>query len=334
MAKKNRAQEEAFGNDSFLDVVANIVGILIILVVVASMRIKHLPSLLSPELQSRDKAVAALAEAETAMGSVERDLLEVTAETQRVTLAAASRHQERAVLAQVVAHKERELDEKRKSLSGGARDELELEQALAMNKAKLARFAQEMQDLQVARPKTIQINTYSTPISQIVMGKEIYFQLKGGFITLVPINELVEKFKHKAQQQIDRLRDSPQFTDIVGPIDGFRLRYTMERVDPSPDSGHSGSYARMRKFELVPMADDLGEPVTEALAAQSQFRTALVGLDAKRTTVTLWTYDDSFALFRAVRKELHEMGFSVAGRPLVQGQPIAGSPDGTRSAAQ
>ena len=203
-----------------------------------------------------------------------------------------------------------------------------------MNKAKLAQLAQAKQDLEVKQPKTIQISTYSTPISQIVMGKEVYFQLKGGYITLVPINELVEKFKHKAQQQTDRLRNAPQFTDVVGPIDGFRLRYTMERIDFSPDSGHSGSYMRMRKFELVPMADDLGEPVAEALAAQSQFRTALVGLDAKRTTITLWTYDDSFALFRAVRKELHELGFSVAGRPLLEGQPIAGSPDGTRSAAQ
>jgi hypothetical protein len=53
MARVARGQEEAFGNDSFLDVVANIVGILIILVVVASMRIKHMPSLLSPGQQSQ-----------------------------------------------------------------------------------------------------------------------------------------------------------------------------------------------------------------------------------------------------------------------------------------
>ena len=39
-------------------------------------------------------------------------------------------------------------------------------------------------------------------------------------------------------------------------------------------------------------------------------------------------------MFREMRKQMHERGYSVAGRPLAQGQPIAGSPHGSKSAAQ
>lgn len=73
MGRPARGEEEAFGNDSFLDVVANIVGILIILVVIASTRIKHLPSLLlSPEMRTKEKATAALKEAEASMTASSR----------------------------------------------------------------------------------------------------------------------------------------------------------------------------------------------------------------------------------------------------------------------
>src|SRR5262245_60859791 len=138
MARVARGQEEAFGNDSFLDVVANIVGILIILVVVASMRIKHLPSLLSPGLPSKDRAAAALAEAEAAATALRQDLLEINTEMQRVALATSTRLEERAVLAHLVAQGQRELDEKRASLAGGPREQFDVEQAIAKSEARLA----------------------------------------------------------------------------------------------------------------------------------------------------------------------------------------------------
>ncbi|HEY1602917.1 MAG TPA: hypothetical protein VGG64_25150 [Pirellulales bacterium] len=334
MARVVRGEEEAFGNDSFLDVVANIVGILIILVVVASMRIKHLPSLLSPGLQSKEKASAALEEAQSAMTALEQDSLDLTAEIQKVTMAAAGRYQERAVLAQIVAQRQNAIEEKRKSLSGVSRDQFDLEQSLAVAEAKLNQIEQEKQSLDTSAAPTIEVRTYPTPISQVVYGKEMHFQLKDGLISVIPLDVLLEKFKRRVHEQVDRLRDEREFSDTVGPVDGFRLKYIVERVDMQPDSGHSGSYAQLRQFTLIPMSADLGEPLEEALASQSRFRTSLAGTDPRRTTITLWTYEDSFPMFREMRKQMHEMGYSVAGRPLSQGQPIAGSPHGSKSAAQ
>ena len=50
--------------------------------------------------------------------------------------------------------------------------------------------------------------------------------------------------------------------------------------------------------------------------------------------MTAWVYADSFAEYRRLRKELYAAGYTVAARPLPEGELIGGSPRGTRSAAQ
>ncbi len=77
-----------------------------------------------------------------------------------------------------------------------------------------------------------------------------------------------------------------------------------------------------------------GEPLDTALADTSSFRQSLAALKPGKTTVTLWVYQDSFAEFRQLRKELYRLGFVTAGRPLTDTMPIGGSPDGSRSAAE
>jgi hypothetical protein len=57
-------------------------------------------------------------------------------------------------------------------------------------------------------------------------------------------------------------------------------------------------------------------------------------MDPNRTTVTVWTYPDSFHDFRRLKDELFKLGYLTAGRPMPHGAPIAGSPSGSRSAAQ
>jgi hypothetical protein len=260
--------------------------------------------------------------------------MDLNAEIQNVSVSTAARYQERAVLAQVVAQRQRDLDEQRNALDGKSREQFDLERSLAMAENKLTQISRLKQEVDTSPAPTIEIHSYPTPISQIVYGKEVHFQLKRGLIAPIPLEALLEKFKRRAHEQVDRLRDEREFSDMVGPVDGFRLKYIVERVDISPESGHSGSYAQLRQFVLMPMADDLGETAEEALIKQSAFFSALAGHEPKRTTVTLWTYDDSFPAFREIRKQLHEMGFSVAGRPLADGQPIAGSPHGSKSAAQ
>jgi hypothetical protein len=56
--------------------------------------------------------------------------------------------------------------------------------------------------------------------------------------------------------------------------------------------------------------------------------------EPNRTTVTVWVYPDSFNEFRQLKADLFQRGYATAGRPMPEGHPIGGSPDGSRSAAE
>ena len=53
---------------------------------------------------------------------------------------------------------------------------------------------------------------------------------------------------------------------------------------------------------LVPVRDDLGEPLDVALQPQSQFRSILSSFNPNEATVTVWVYPDSFDQFRATQR--------------------------------
>jgi hypothetical protein len=78
----------------------------------------------------------------------------------------------------------------------------------------------------------------------------------------------------------------------------------------------------------------MGETIDEAMDPQSNLRAVLARHKSRDTTITLWTYPDSFGEFRRLKKELYLLGFPIAGRPLPADAPIGGSPRGSKSAAQ
>jgi hypothetical protein len=90
----------------------------------------------------------------------------------------------------------------------------------------------------------------------------------------------------------------------------------------------------LERFVLIPVRSDLGEPLETALQDGAEFRSLISQFDPNRTTVTVWVYPDSFDQFRQVKETLFRMGYLTAGRPMPEGQPIGGAPDGTRSASQ
>jgi hypothetical protein len=51
-------------------------------------------------------------------------------------------------------------------------------------------------------------------------------------------------------------------------------------------------------------------------------------------TITIWTYPDSFPEYARLKKELYELGYAVAARPLPHGMAIGASPRGSKSSAQ
>lgn len=336
MDRTSRKDSDAPGHDSFLDIVANMVGILIILVMVVGVRVKNAPLAAVPGGASQESKE--LEKDRAIEESLRGDALGAADEIRNLQREELAQRQRRDALAVVVTALEHQIQDRRQQMDAQTQELFDLEQSLSQSRLHLEELDRQRAQAENARPEPIVVESYPTPLSQTVNGREAHFQLRGGAVEPIPLEPLVEEIKQSAQRQKYKLLDLPELTDTVGPVGGFRVRYTLERCDVSPETalltGRGGSYARLRRWTLIPVADQLGEPVDLALAEGSEFRRALAKLRPGRDTITIWVYPDSFAAFRRIRKELYHEGFSVAARPLPAGVPISGSPGGSKSAAE
>jgi outer membrane murein-binding lipoprotein Lpp len=328
------SEDTAFGSDSFLDVMANMVGILIVLVMIALMRAGEVKHANRADIEKIATDVKALnKEASNLEGEVRR----LGGEIETVDRAAARAHAERDALALVAAAHERELNERRQKLDGKTREEYDLRRELASVSTDLeqVKFALD-QKSKVKQATVTKINTYPTPISRTVNGRQLHFQLRHNRVSYVPMEEMVKLFEEDARRTVMRLRDVSEVEETLGPMNGFRMRYHLEREDvPVRVNGGQGTASRISYgFVLIPISETMGETIEQALAPNSEMRDTLHDYDPNKITVTLWTYPDSFGAFRAMKQELYLLGYSVAGRPLPEGQPIGASSDGTKSSAE
>ena len=316
------------GQDSFLDVVSNIVGIMIILVMVVGGRIQHIavtaPSGDTAALEREVTDLAAtVASAESEIDEVQRQVRTVAASA---ALAADGRLQLATALSAArlgLAELEKAADERRVKAARAEvrREELEREIEEAEREAETARHAP---------ATTEEVLAYPTPIGRTVNGEEIHLRLARGRICYVPLEELFELAKQRTQRHSGPLTALQERIETVGPTLDFTLDYVIEtRVDQA----RGQVLVRSREWVVRPTSADVGEPVDVALGSASRFR-AVLGRVRPDTTITLWCYPDSFADYRRVREELHRLGIPTAGRPLPEGAPIGGSTEGSKSVAQ
>ena len=184
------------------------------------------------------------------------------------------------------------------------------------------------------------VQSYPTPIGRAVDNEEVHFHLRQGRVAQVPVEKLMRMALDDARSKADKLIDHelPEFTEAVGPENGFRLRYTVQRHDrvEQQPGGRAIRHIGLKssQWTIIPVAGQLGETIDEALAPGSALRRELADHKPDKTTVTLWVYPDSFDVFRLLRKDLHQLGFGVAARPLPEGVMISGSPRGSKSEAE
>ncbi len=341
---KNDATEET-GQDSFLDIVANIVGILILLVMVMGLRASH-----SIETETAPEVVASTtappvsdAQLKTAVQSAVSTAADVRTTVQRavqVHQEAALRDEERGYLATFVTAVEQDLERRRAELNDQDQQDFDVRRQLADSQQTLDDLMRQKVSLVslTPEPDVTEIESLPTPLAQTVSGKEIHLRLAHGHVAMVPLDELREEFEAQAERDVWRLRDQNSVVSTVGPIDGFRLRYRLAKgrvtVHQQPGFEQQATVVRFVVWELLPVTSQLGEPTAQALLPNSDLRRALGKFSPESTTVTIWAYPDSFDDFRTLRRALFEMGYATAGRPLPEGVLIGGSPQGTKSAAQ
>jgi hypothetical protein len=352
--RRRPVREIHFSFDSFLDVVTNVVGIIIRLILVVWVSARSYSSL---QATHRAKPPAAPAKAEAPLppdplaDELERHRqelanaqarllkqmrdLELTEgnekETENEIAALGTRRQE---LEQDSAHIEEEV---KAGSDGSEKAALTLVELRARQK-KLTEDLQALESLPSLK-KTLH---YRTPVSRPVHSEELLFECAGGRVTFVDIATMLGEIKDELEEKGKVLQHTWQVTYVTRPAGAFRLRYTLERQRDTLDvafaaaapSAHGGFSYSLSEWIAEPVASMRGETTRAALASGSQFRLMVDALDPQQSVVTFWVYPDSFDLYRQLRDYLYERDITVAGRPLPNGVPITCSRRGSRSRGQ
>ena len=367
-------ENELPGQDSFLDIVANIVGILIILVTVVGVRAGKAPLLSSVSSASdSDKAQSGLAKQALAERKAEQEELRRStpneeslklkeeelhalrreAANQQAALQdlaknvilseqqLAENDNERVKLLAVINTLEETIEKERQALGKEKSEQLRLQEQLRNASLKLDDLAREQFAAEIApaiEDQTVEkIENLPTPLAKTVSGEEIHVRLKNGRVSVIPLEPLIAVLKTDAKANAERIGNRSTYVDTVGPIGGYRMRYRLEKktISVATHSGQAtGIVVQLDRWELLPVADDLGVPVAQALLHNSELSKAMQGKDREQTVVTLWVYPDSFQEFRTLKKDLFDLGYATAGRPMPDGIRIGGSPNGSKSSAQ
>ena len=342
------------GQDSFLDIIANLVGVLIILVVVvgaqatATITAKPAP----PEIQ-QDVAIDDLAfekqqaelkselstlESVSVKFKVDRARLEQQADHEKMLAQdlATRRHAMLMQLEAVGAQHEQKKKELRDQLDEKQQQQLKLQSEKIQLVAKLESLEKSINAVSASRVESSveTIDHYPNPIAKTVFSNEVHFRLHGGKIAYVPMDELVGEMKAEIRLKAEKLKQADVTRETVGPIDGFRLQYELGVVSADQTGQPSARVVRFKRFVVQPVDSEAGEMLEVALNEGSRFATRLQRLEPRRTTVSVWVYPNSFNQYSELKAWLHERGFQLASWPLAEDRPISGGPDGFRTSAQ
>lgn len=359
MYRRRRSNREkiVFSFDSFLDVVANVNGIIIKLILVAwagarayqeGMTFVEPPpdppppvpvAISLPDPKAEDDPLAAVIRKQRQdLAEARAQLAKKASQVDRADTDAVARQ-----LAALALMKET-IAKQSAELADAAARETKSTEAAALSLEELARRSKAVREAiaQVeSAPGPRKELRYHTPVSKTVTADEIFFECKAGRVTYLDLPGLMRDIEDGLRDHEEQLRERFSVEDVTRSSGAFRLRYTIVRRRSPGEALGEADRPRDRiffgyglgRFVVEPIAVVRGENLEQALRPSSEFRQTVDALDAQ-TVVTFWVYPDSFALFRTLRNYLYDRGIEVAARPLPESEPIAGSPSGTRSRGQ
>ena len=355
MYRRRLLQREkiAFSFDSFLDVVTNVVGIIIRLILVAWVGGRSYSALMQgteTPTAPATHAAAPKADDDPLSEQIRRTQQELDAararlQTQLQDLRLAEQRS-RTVQAQLTAltQERQKLDEQRQHLAraDGANEHSTRLAALSLDELRRRQqsLLEEIKKVE-AQPAPKKELRYRTPVSRSVQADEVFFECRSDRVTFIDLQAFLQEIQSKLDDKVAQLRTSWKVDDATRPVGAFRLRYVIEREQDAAEAFGAAAKPRteggfrygLTEWVVEPQAPQRGETATAALAPASDFRRLVDALDSS-TVVTFWVYPDSFALFRELRDYLYERGLEVAGRPLTEGAPIAASRHGSASRGQ
>ena len=398
MSRRKQQKELDIGSDSFLDIIANMVGILIILIVLAGLQVKDIPHskwisssadrdaqknelVPSPEMpiESTDRlephprvtptlieepaddiAVAIIPKPvvsderlqpvlpapppEEMVTELQEQLVRIQTELEQ-TEQSITRLQDKFLNSreQSLSLQERKqklqtaLDQTEEAINRRRRDQEQARIKLNGVKGDYLNLQAKVENARRAKPPAKKIEHTLAAVSQVVLGEEWHFLVEGNRLSYVPLKEMIERVQDEMKSRKELLLRHPRYLGEVGPIEGYTLKYAIEKQSLSIVDELRYGQGMMRigltEWHIDPEPGFRGETLDQALKPRSRFLRQLQQIPPN-TTLTFWVYPDGFDTFRTVQAFVREKGYIVAGRPLPKGIPISGSPQGTRSAGQ
>ncbi|MEO2012796.1 MAG: hypothetical protein ABGZ53_00340 [Fuerstiella sp.] len=199
------------------------------------------------------------------------------------------------------------------------------------------RLSEVLEAVEEQQPVADRLHHRLSPVGNSVTEGEVHFRLSGGRIAHIPLESLLDRLKAQVSARRSVVMRFHRYEGVIGPIGGFHMRYTVERQNVSPlqalQYGQGAYRVSVSRWSILPTETLEAEPVDAALRVGSRMRQIMESTDPD-TVITVWLYPNDFKHFGRIREFAHGLNLRVAARPLPNGTPIAGSPNGSRSTSQ
>jgi hypothetical protein len=343
--RRKRAVLE-MGHDAFLDIVANLVGILIILVVVLGSQSTAVIEEINEQLRedsvtdtgqyATDEQLARLSQQAMRAASAQADSNRFEGLIKQYEQQLDVKRQQRAIIMDLLSEAQAAWEDKQQELDRQATEAARRSSEFKLAQEELQKLQGERKRLEDQPESVIAVEHLPTPMAKTVFGDELHFRLKDNRLSVVPIEKLLNEIRSDFERVASSSRNG-QMEAAVGPVRGYIARYRMDKNRAMVARG--GQVQMATRIQLVgmsvePLEEPHGQPIQQVLANRSELDIELAGRNPGSTTITVWVYPDSFAAFRQLKEHLYARGFATAARPLPMDHLISGGPDGSRSNAQ
>lgn len=355
MFRRRRPQRDGivFGFDSFLDLVANVIGVIIRLILVAWVGARSyttamqwldtdpLPAPLPPPQLADDPLHAQLAQRRQELEKAQAQLLEHLRQIQHLQQQQRQPQQELATLTSQRHQLAKQRQDLERALASRGQTINEVHLSLDQLQQRSQQLLAQIEALNKS-PSAKKVLRFRTPVSRPVHVDEVLFECKAGRVTYIDLPAFLTEVKQGLEAKADLLRHQWQVAACTVPVGAFRLSYTLERekdlfsslVTGGEPMGSENFRYGLTRWVVEPIVSLRGESCAAALASNSAFRGIVDNIDPQQTVVTFNVYPDSFSLYRQLRDYLYQRDVEVAGRPLPEGIPIAASRHGSTSRGQ
>ncbi|MEQ8836218.1 MAG: hypothetical protein RID07_05380, partial [Lacipirellulaceae bacterium] len=333
MSRASRANHESDdgmpGEDSFLDIVANIVGILIILVMVVGVRASQGSLMASPEEETPEEQTQlhevtyeptpppqeiqpkaepepdeTQSEAEE-LAQIRREIAFASrknAEQARRTIAVARERKlleaERQKLVEMQSLHEQDLAARRARLDEKSQEEFDVQRELLKAKIELKKLTEQQYSLVGQTEESEEIVCMPTPLAREVK-EAIIVRLRHGKLGVIPYDELKQEMQRLRKPYLTQgVMQRGHAVDTVGPIDGFRFRLYLERKVEVPITVSPVLAGNNVKVQMVgailPVNEEVGQPIEQALLPNSKFKKRLRNRSSNHESVLAFIYPDAY----------------------------------------